>query len=280
VTLGAWGEELHPVARDAWGRATVGDDAPEAPPTHGFTIPGEVLAYRRTWQPYVAEGIALMRRAAASWAALARGEVPAMPPRADLPILATAESDARTTAYNLISAGWAGTADTRSAEWDQDAGAHDWKIIVFAGNILQDEERTVRAVSEDLAKLKEDFPSATLPEPPGFDAQAEVLGRLEAMGLVAHGTLEILGLAAGGVLGKVGDVSGTVLKASKDVLNLAGPAAEAAVKLADFLPYLVLALFGLVGYGVARLTSPEGERLATRYMEHRERRGAHAEDVT
>ena len=187
-------------------RTTTGQES------HGIVTPGDVLAYRRMWDSYVVETVRAAIACADAWDAAAQsGDVSGintsqfkMPPDATtMHLWATQE---RQNAESLLS------------RWNAHADTPDWQLLAQAGDILIDFQKAVlRAgqiyrpnIAQDCPKLAEG-----LPPPPTFDFQAQAIGRLEGLGVVAHGLLQLLGIGVSGVL----DTAGAIGQKAADVVR-------------------------------------------------------------
>lgn len=214
-------ENFATALRDAGGPDLGGFATGAAPvaPVHGMgpILPGDVLAYRKTWDAYVT-GVA---RAAEAGAALFRA--PASLPGADDANRIADTLHADSVAIMLL--------------WNDFANTPDDELVLGAADILQDYQRTVLKVAQfyepEIAGLA---PTVTLPALPTIDVQSQVIGRIEGLGILAHGVLQLIGEAAGGAveeLGGVGTALGNTAKA------LAGPGPWIAIGLAAGVALLV-----------------------------------------
>lgn len=214
---------------DAWGRPLVGVDSapPVLPPTHGFTWAGELLAYRKLWDDYVMGTVRAGLAAGAAYRTLASGGA------VSDPTLQPANVQTDLTVYASLAGVMEDTANFDLQNWNQFAGKADWEIMVFAGNYLQEYQRIVKQVGQrDQPYIRRQFPALPLPAPPGLDAQAAVIGRLQGLSIVGSGVLELLGIGASGSL----EVAGKVTAEGGKVL---GAAADTVVTLADMLPWAI-----------------------------------------
>lgn len=142
-----------------------------------IVTPGDVLAFRKTWDPYVT-GVAKAAVACAD------------------------EQDAKV----------AGSGDDRRLDsgsimalWNAYAGLPDVEIVEGAPEILTFFQSTVLKVGQQyVPAIRASCPDATLPAPPSVDIQAQVIGRVEGLGILAHGVLQIIGMGAGGALDTLG----------------------------------------------------------------------------
>jgi hypothetical protein len=85
--------------------------------------------------------------------------------------------------------------------WNQFAGLSDMDIVLRADGILRSFQDTVLQVGRyNAPQVAKEFPQLALPEPPSFDLQAEIIGRIEGLGILAKGVLHLLGIGASGAL--------------------------------------------------------------------------------
>jgi hypothetical protein len=142
-----------------------------------FVTPGDVLAFRQTWNPYVV-GVANASIACAD-------ELDAKS--------AGAGDDRRVDAGSIMTL------------WNLYSGWSDVEIVEAAGDILKSFQQTVLKVGQVYAPaIHASCPDVALPAPPSTDVQAQVIGRVEGLGILAHGVLQILGMGAGGALATLG----------------------------------------------------------------------------
>jgi hypothetical protein len=162
----------------------------------GVVTPGDVLAYRNMWNDFVVGTARAAATCAAAWQALAVKGAPSTPPNVGQ--FATPPDPATMTV-------WAATQQTYSddlmASWNLHAGAPDFEIVTFAGDILQDFQKTVQRAGEFYQpQIAKDCPALALPQPPSLELQKQVIGQIEGLGILAHGVLQLLGIGAGGFL--------------------------------------------------------------------------------
>lgn len=200
----------------------------------GFVTPGDVLSYRKTWDAYVL-GIARASLACAdAWDAAAAGQTPATQ-------LDTSRY-AGWTRPDLVTTDMRGRADMQRIfaqsildQWNAHANKPDWQILVQAEDILQDFQKVVLKVAQTYAPgVPKDCPGLELPAPPSLDLQAQVIGRIEGLGILAHGVLQLVTFGTEGALETYKEV-GVTAKSFAD-------------KLADQTPWIAAAL--IVGAGV------------------------------
>jgi hypothetical protein len=161
-----------------------------------FVTPGDVLAYRKIWDDYVMGTARALATCSAAWAALAAGQTPATPPNLNE---FTVQPDQKTLQL------WATSnqqfADSLVASWNMHANKQDWEIVAMAGDILQDFQRVVQNAGGFYRnQVAGDCPSLQLPNPPGIDVQDQVIGQIEGLGILAHGTMQLFTMGANGAL--------------------------------------------------------------------------------
>jgi hypothetical protein len=156
--------------------------------------PGDVLAYRKLWDSYVMGIARAALQAAGAWDAVAKGQLPAMEPT-HFPWWPNRSVAA--TYADLERA----SSETIETLWNQFAGLSDLDIVVRAEGILRSFQDTVLQVGQyNAPRIAKEFPQLPLPEPPNFDLQAEVIGHIEGLGILAKGVLHLLGIGASGAL--------------------------------------------------------------------------------
>jgi hypothetical protein len=195
-----------------------GHRAAVAPPatyvtTGAIVTPGDVLAYRKMWDEFVMGTARAGFACADAWDAAAAGKTPAtaintahfaIPPDATtLKIWADTQRD---NAQSIVDA------------WNAHADTPDWQILVRAGDILRDFQRTVLKVGQFYQlQIARECPALPLPAPPSFDIQQQAIARIEGLGIVAHGVLQLIGIGAGGMLDTMGAIGSTAAKVVTDV---------------------------------------------------------------
>lgn len=213
----------------------------------GFgTTPDDVLAYRQTWDAYVMGVARALATCSAAWANTA-----VQPSVADLSAVAAptnatvlkAVADANSQASAEIVAEW--NLDALRAQLGENP-ISPANVVFLAAEILQDMQRVVLKVGQLYAPMVKHYcPSIQLPAPPSFDLQAQVIGRIEGLGILGKGVLQILGMGAGGALETIsnlgkkgGDVASTI---GDNIPWIAGAviavaAAFVVVQVAPFIP--------------------------------------------
>jgi hypothetical protein len=246
-----------PKARaDAWGRkqvAKTGDDPPAPPPTHGLTWAGELLAYRTLWDPYVLGVIQAELDGAGAYRTLAAGQ---KVEDAQAPAIGTNEHPPDAGTLALLATTLEASANNLLFRWNVHRDTPDWEIVVYAGNILQDEQKVVLQAGMHAQNLRTAFPKLPIPDPPTPSAQTAVLGRIESLGIVAHGVLELIGMAADGSVGTLGAIekgAGSVAEATGDTL----------ITLEKVLPWIVAGVGAIAALFVVAAMTKSGSRSIT-----------------
>jgi hypothetical protein len=146
-----------------------------------LVTPGDVLSYRKTWDPYVT-GTA---RAALACAATLDAVKPG-----------TLEASTQRT-----------NADAIMLRWNEYAGWADDAIVLEGAGILESFQDTVLKVGQFYQPaITADCPTLALPTPPSLDVQSQVIGRIEGLGILTHGILQLIGAGAGGAVTTLGAI--------------------------------------------------------------------------
>lgn len=162
----------------------------------GVVTPSDVLAYRKIWDDYVMGTARAAIACAAAWRAYAAHEAPSTPPA--VAQFATAPD---ATTLGLWASHQDNIAEAITTAWNAHAGKQDFEVVMLASSILADFQNVVLRVGRDYQpQIAQDCPALTLPSPPSIEVQKAVVGRLEGLGILAHGALQILGIGAGGAL--------------------------------------------------------------------------------
>jgi hypothetical protein len=202
----------------------------------GFFTPGDVLAYRQTWDAYVLGMVKAAQACGALW--------DAKDPSINLTQFAT-PPDA--TTMTLWANGQRLNADSLLTQWNKWASTPDWQVIANAEDILKDFQATVEKAGQLFGpEVARDCPSIVLPDPPSFDLQAQTIGRIEGMGIVAHGMLQLLGIGASGALESYGEIGSQIGKAVSRSF--------------DVLPWITIGVVAVAGAYVVSKVWPEGRR--------------------
>jgi hypothetical protein len=162
----------------------------------GIVTPGDVLAYRAIWDPYVMGTARAGLVCAAAWQAVIDGKPPSTP--INLGKFAV-PPDAKTLQLQVqLQQQWgAGLV----VSWNQYANLQDWEIVVSAGDILQAFQETVKQTGAfNQPQIRHDCPSLVLPDPPGIEAQQRVIAQIEGLGILEHGIMQLFAKGAGGAL--------------------------------------------------------------------------------
>ena len=194
-------------------------------------MPGDVLSYRRLWDPYVVAMVKAASIAGDAWEALASGAVPTTRPNVGKFATPPTPSVLQTEADVMH-----GYAASLLSSWNMHAGMSDVDLVLQASAVLQDFQAVVERAGSFYAPLiAKDVPDYPLPTPPSFSVQAQVIGQIEGLGIVAHGVLQLLGIGVSGALSTYGAIGSTV--------------ASVATSAAATLPALAVGV-GLLGLGL------------------------------
>jgi hypothetical protein len=205
-----------------WGQTR--DPAVRRAVAPSFTTVGDVLAYRQTWDAFVIAVNHAVRTMADAWDASADGKPPSTPPN---PQFATAETpEARASKMRALAGVWRQDADTLEFEWNLHRDLKDYEILLRASSILVSQQKTVQFAGRLRAEVSKYCPELPLPDPPTLDLQAQTIGRLEAIAIVAHGVLQLFAIGAGGALDTYGAIGSTLGGAAR---ALSSPGTIAAV---------------------------------------------------
>lgn len=171
----------------------------------GLVTPGDILAYRAAWNQYVLDTVGSANACAASYDLLADENT----------------TDAATAAtLRQISTDTQGEAAALNAQWNVYANTELSTIVLQGSAILQSFQQTVLAAG----KLRNSITTGTLTCPlrypnanatgfidaaPGVDpsVQAQIIARIEGLGILAGGILEILVGATGNGLVAAGSAA-------------------------------------------------------------------------
>jgi hypothetical protein len=149
----------------------------------GIVLPGDVLAYRNAWQPYVFASIAQM-----SLCAQAIDNILASDPQGGVYDIFRGEAQALHQAAdgNGLILQW----------WNKFAGMTDDQIVAGAADILRGHQTTVIEVNR-LRNVAIEFGCTQgWPDPPSYFDQLRIIDRIEGLGILAKGELSIAGKAA------------------------------------------------------------------------------------
>jgi hypothetical protein len=218
---------------------TTGPDRPQrAGQSSGVVTPGDVLAYRKTWDDYVMGTARAAALCAQAWQALADGATPSTPPKVSQFAI---PPDQKT--LTLWAQSQQQLSDSITESWNMHAAKPDWQVLVQAGDILQDFQRTVERVGNFYQpQIAKDCPAIELPKPPSFDLQSQVIGRIEGLGILAHGVLQLLGIGVGGAL----QTYGAIAQQAGEIGKKVGEAAEKALDVAPVVIVGGVLFLGLV----------------------------------
>lgn len=194
--------------------------------------PGDVLAYRQAWDPYVMSTLRGLTLTADEFDGVSKN-----PP-------------AGFTAAQLsgMAASYRSVANAYLAAWNAYAGQSPEVIVLGAADALASFQETVKKVGSMRASpsFRQWYNGPALEPPPSADAQRAIISELEGTSLVARGFLDVLtGSATSGltvIAEDAGKVAGGVVKGAGGV----GKSLLGAVF--DALPWWGWAGLGLAGY--------------------------------
>ena len=161
----------------------------------GIVTPGDVIAYRQMWDPYVVGVAQGFVQCQTDWNNAAAGQSST---GADLAQFA---SPPDATTLKLWANAQSLNAQSIMSMWNAHAGLSDAEIVLIAGGILQDFQNVVKAVGQQyVPQLQRDCPNIAIPAPPAYSLQSQVIARIQGAGILANGVLQILGIGASGAL--------------------------------------------------------------------------------
>jgi hypothetical protein len=218
-------------------------------PAFGLTIlpatPGDVLAYRSMWDPYV------------------MGMLRAMKSTGDAFVAVSQNPPAGYTAQTLLTYGTSlqNEADALLKLWNLYAGLDSASILLRAGDIVKTYQDVVQRVSKVRVDplFKQFSVVKKLPSPPDTNVQDQVISRLEGLSLATKGFLQLFSVGAADDLKSVGQATGTIVAGA--VAGAGNAIAPVAHSIWEIVPWWVWAAGGvlLVGAGIVVLkASPAG----------------------
>jgi hypothetical protein len=171
----------------------------------GFVTPGDVLAYRTAWNEYVLDTVRVADECAAAYASLAAQK---------------AQTDPQTSAQlAAIGTNIATASSDLLTQWNIWANTSDSTIVLQAATILQQQQDTILSAGT----VRNMVSTGTLTCQPTFvdsngnvvtwiagvdpNVQAQIIARIEGLGILASGTLQILIGATGEALKEVGSAA-------------------------------------------------------------------------
>jgi hypothetical protein len=182
----------------------------------GLVTPGDILAYRAAWNEYVLDTV----RAGLECGAAYQG------------VAAEKQATDPTTAATLAGIGTATTnaANSLLSQWNVFANTSDSTIVLQGATILQSFQATVLAAGANRASMTTGTLKCQLNYVndqgvvvdcvPGVDpsVQAQIIARIEGLGILASGILQILVTAAGDALVTVGSASTWLAEHGKNLV--------------------------------------------------------------
>lgn len=151
----------------------------------GIVLPGDVLAYRNAWQPYVLASLTAMQTCAQ-----AIDNILANAPQGGAYDIYRGEAQALHQAAdgNGLIVQW----------WNKFAGMTPDQIVAGAPDILRGHQTVVIEVNR-LRNVAIEFGCRTgWPDPPSYIEQLRIIDRIEGLGILARGELAIAAKAANG----------------------------------------------------------------------------------
>ena len=217
------------------------DSGPVDPALHlvgaGDATPGDVLAYRAMWNPYVLDiacGLSIQ-----SWALTqaAAGTTPTTIDSQHLaalglcpnsgswvpdntPVLDTSGLAQQPPSAQLLTALAQVASDASDAlvtQWNNFSGLSDVQITQQAASVLQAYQDTVLQAGQQYQPMLADHSpalAAALPTGPDKSLQNQLIARIEGAGILARGTLKVIGIGVSGAVTSVGQAVADVGKAT------------------------------------------------------------------
>jgi len=149
---------------------------------------GDLLAYRRMWDPYVMGVVRALNAAGDAWEARS----PAINQSTLSP-----EAKASPTIWKTVADTLRGYGTSLLSSWNQHAGLSTATILMMSGKILDAEQHVVDKTQNFFVPiLKRDAPGIALPPLPSIDVQRSVIATLEGAKLAAAGVLHLVTSAA------------------------------------------------------------------------------------
>lgn len=196
----------HPLS--ALERTSLGDESNPFVGMRGMgdvATPGDVLAYRSMWDPYVMGIVRALMACGGAFAQASAGQTPATPIAQNVFVV---PPDSQT--LGIYAASLEGDSAQLLAQWNAHAGMSDSDLVLQAGNVLQDFQKAVEDAGQLYApQVRRYCPSVPLPEPPSVSVQKQIIARLQGLGVIAGGVLQLFGIGAGGALDTLGAVGST-----------------------------------------------------------------------
>ncbi len=215
-----------------------------------MTTPGDVLAFRQMWDPYVSAIYNAMLACSNAWSSAAAGSN--TPTSGSVINTAQFAVPPDATTLKLWASGMAQDAATLQTQWNYYQGlvttsAGAAQFMSIAPDVLQFFQATVlHAGQYYVPEIQKNCPGigASIPAPPTFDVQSQVIGQIEGLQLIAKGALGFLGIGTSGALEfykRLGQKGEQVIDTTTNNLPLilgAGIALGAAVVAVEVLPLI------------------------------------------
>lgn len=185
--------------------------------------PGDLLAYRQEWEPFIAAHLALWRHLNNLFeGADAAKQCPAG-------IFTDAQIQNLSPAMRSYCASLALTRMYTSStdasgiltQWNVWAGKSSDEVLAAAGVMLKQQQDTVLRVGgpykDDLLRIAKFWNlDVQLPDLPTFSTQEDIISRIEGAYVSAKGVLELVGYGAGGVMTTVSDTAQAIAQGLSD----------------------------------------------------------------
>jgi hypothetical protein len=174
-----------------------------------IVTPMDVIAYRKMWDPFVLGLVKVLKQCGDLWQK--------HDPSVNTAQFAIPPDDKTFQLWGQIENQ---NGDGLLGEWNKYAGLSSAQIVFRAREILESFQATVLKAGGFYAQLlRRDCPKVALPDVPSTDLQAQVIGRIEGLKILAEGVLQILAIGISGALEAVGSAAQYVGSATKKVVD-------------------------------------------------------------
>lgn|GEM_PF-1954316 len=197
-------------------RFALADAAPSA-------WPGDLLAYRQEWEPFVAGHLAQWRYVNQMLEGIPAAQ---QCPAGTFTAAQIQGLDPTTQSYCAalsLSRQYTSATDPSGIlpQWNAWKGKSAAEVLAAAGTMLKWHQDVVMRVGgpykDQLVQIARDYKlDVELPEVPTFQEQQDVIARIEGAYVSAKGVLELVGYGAGGVLTMASDTAQAVAKGLQD----------------------------------------------------------------
>jgi hypothetical protein len=205
-----------PVAHREIVRFGLGADAPSA-------WPGDLLAYRQEWEPFIAGHLAQWRYVNQMLEGIAAAQ---QCPAGIFTATQIQNLDPTTRSYCAalsLSRQYTSATDPSGIlpQWNAWAGKSAAEVLAAAGTMLKWHQDVVMRVGgsykDQLVQIAQDFKlDVELPEVPTLSEQQDIIARINGAYVSAKGVLQLIGYGAGGVLTMASDTAQAVAKGLQD----------------------------------------------------------------